>query len=351
MTVPEYCVLQVQPMLLPALSIDAYSFHALILLLSIHIGHVHGNEEPGTLVLPDNTTDFSAQIDEIIPSNDSTILPPYTSNDEDIFWPESEPFIPPLSNPLNTSSPPSSLGGVKLSCNSTLYGKNLNPRSCLEAWTKMVPDKHLVTFGQRGTGDYDANLPFRILSSDGQCAFDVSTRADVKSDTVFPADLKANARVLLQVCVAGTKAEGGSSGGVISNIGTNGGLAIRVTKYKPTVHCDPPGSGPPWRDCRDIIDTMPADGTQQVFGRRGDTLTNITKRLPIPWQTNSRRCQIMTDFLRADVRTEKYDWYKLWAAANAVDYMCVQYKQGGLAIALGECRNEVCVLQHGGLMC
>ncbi len=34
--------------------------------------------------------------------------------------------------------------------------------------------------------------------------------------------------------------------------------------------------------------------------------------------------------------SDSSDWYKLWAAANAVDSMCAQLGKNGLALGLGE---------------
>ena len=34
--------------------------------------------------------------------------------------------------------------------------------------------------------------------------------------------------------------------------------------------------------------------------------------------------------------SESADWYKIWAAANAVDYMCTQLGKSGLALGLGK---------------
>ena len=324
-------------MLLSSLATAACKIYAFALLLSTQTYHVQGNDEPRVLVPTFSASNLSAQINELVPLNDTTVLPDSSDDDGGIVWPAHMPFIPPTPTVLSASSPRSSVGPPKVVCNSRLYGKNLNGVSCIEAWDKMTDSDEWKTYGQRGSIRYDANLPFRILSSDGLCAFDISTRAGVIYDSIIPTELKANARTLLQICVAGTRGQLASSGGVVSNIGVNGGLAIRVTKNNPgIVSCDPSGTAPPRQDCRDIIDTMPADGVKQVFGRRGDPFTNITSRLPAPYQTERRRCQILTDFLVPELRTDTYDWYKLWAAANAVDYMCVEKGKAGLAIGLGE---------------
>ena len=51
------------------------------------------------------------------------------------------------------------------SCNGTLFGRNLNYRSCMDALSSMEEYQSPQTFGQRGLGKWDINLPLRFLSS------------------------------------------------------------------------------------------------------------------------------------------------------------------------------------------
>ena len=283
-----------------------------------------------SLLLPVNSSQWTGGLNESLAIN--TTFPDSSLFDDDIVWPET--VVPSSSNlpsshalALNTSS----VGAPKLSCNGRAYGKNLDLPSCVEAFAKMTFSEIPVLFGERGHGQWEANLPFRILSSNGLCAIDISHRANIWSDKITASELKLNAGILIDVCVKGTP----NQGGVISNIGDDGNLAVRVTPYRPTVYCDPPGSNPPWADCRTIIDNMPVDGTKQVFGQKNDSDSEIEVSLPAGYSTGQRRCQVYVDTLETDIKKDTFDWYKLWAAANAVDYMCVQYKRSGLAIALG----------------
>ena len=283
------------------------------------------------LVLPVNVTNFLNQNASI---DDATVLPNTSYLDDDIVWPENTPAPSTLFPPTNTSSlNTSSLSVPKISCNGKAYGRNLNVLSCLQAWSKMIPNSQLITFGERGHGDWGLNLPFRIQSMDGKCAIDISHRKGVYSDSATSTELKENAALIINICVDGTPNEGG----IVSNIGTNGNLAIRITPYVPSgVQCDPPGNSPLWNDCRNIIDFMPVEGTPQIFGQKDDPDQSITWRLPAGYNTRQERCQVRVDSRLPEVRTDKYDWYKLWAAANAVDYMCVQLKRSGSATGLGE---------------
>lgn len=45
---------------------------------------------------------------------------------------------------------------------------------------------------------------------------------------------------------------------------------------------------------------------------------------------------IVVDAIHEGEVSDTSDWYKIWAAANAVDYMCTQLGRKGLALGLGE---------------
>lgn len=187
------------------------------------------------------------------------------------------------------------------------------------------------TFGQRGTGfTYDAPLPFRYLSHDGLCAIDVSHVAGMSFDTIAPSDLKEAAKSLVAICVSGQP----NIGGIATGLGVNKGLILRIVPYRPSVHCGPKDTGPPWVSCRHIIDRIPATNQPQVFGPVDWDNTTV----PIPWAKTStaKRCAMLVKTIAPGEVSDSSDWYKIWAAANAVDYMCTQLDKSGLALGLGE---------------
>lgn len=262
------------------------------------------------LVLPVNATDRTSQIPGTSAVNDTTVLPDPAFADEDIVWPERS-SSPSFSSPKSstTSSPISTPGAPKLSCNGKAYGKNLRLASCLEALRKMPPGNSRISFGARHHGEWDANLPFRILSSDGLCALDISHKAGAISDHSTASKMKTYAGLLINVCVE-TKP---NEGGVVANIGENGNLAIRATPYRPNVRCASSGTklDPPVNDCRAVIDEMPTDGKREVFGRRDDPDPEITWKLPTGYNTWRRRCLVHVDTLEPGSGKDASDWYKL----------------------------------------
>ncbi|KAL9074997.1 MAG: hypothetical protein Q9161_001928 [Pseudevernia consocians] len=250
-------------------------------------------------------------------ANDTTTLP--GSEPADTAW---YPYASSLSFPTSSITPPppsddtipslntsSSLAAAKIVCDGVRYGRNLRIASCLDAYNRMDNSPVPKTYGERnaeapGSTTWDANLPLRILSSDALCALDISHSAASPSDTITPSLLRTHARSLLAVCVQGSP----SLGGIASNLGQAGHLALRVTPYRPRVHCFGPGTGPPWETCRDLVDGMPVGG-----GRTIDTTSE----------------------------PDSSDFYKLWAAANAVDTLCVVKGKAGMAIGNGLSGNLV----------
>lgn len=267
-----------------------------------------------TLVLPVNVTDWISTINDTIPSNETTIFPNRTLVEDDISWPEgfASPRLssPPVSAPSSNSF---------TTCNGKAYGKNLNVASCIEALNKMPSNDEDVTFGQRGEGTWGGNLPFRILSSDGRCALDLSHRAGVISDRIKASELKENARVLIDICVKGTP----NQGGVVGNIGENGNLAIRVTPYRPNVHCAPHGMDVEFMaGCRYIIDEMPVDETKQILGQKGNPDPEVTIKLPAGYNTPRKSCELFIDTLVPTMAKDASNWYKLCAYHKNIPCLC-----------------------------
>ena len=291
-----------------------------IIQLAIAAVAANANALP-SLQLPDQNTSSVGRDFDLVPSPPSTKL----------YWPLDSPGV--LSNP-NYDLPPSNtsnLSALPISCDGKLYGRNFRLASCLQINIAMSSDVHPKTFGKRGTGDeWDAPLPFRYLSNDGLCAIDVGIRAGETFDTISPMELKEAASWLIRICVSIDPSEGG----LYSYLGVNKALSLRIVRYRPNVLCGPEGSGPPWMTCRRIIDQMSADSQKQIFGSR--QFANTTVIVPWRYTTVKRRCAMTIDGTAPGLVSDTADWYKIWFAANAVDYMCAQVGRKGVAMGLGE---------------
>lgn len=245
------------------------------------------------------------------------------------YWPLEVPAPLDITSFSRASTNTSTLTAGQISCNGQTYGRNLNRASCIQAFLAMSDDTLPRTFGRRGAGAFDAPLPFRYLSQDGRCAIDVSHAADTTFDTIIPAELKETAAVIIQICITGNP----DIGGIATGLGVNKGLALRIVPYRPTVFCGPEGSGPPRASCRRIIDIMDATNQKQIFGPDG--WENTTVPIPYVRTTSARRCAMIIDGTEPGDISDTCDWYKIWAAANAIDFMCTQSKRKGIALSLG----------------
>ena len=268
-----------------------------------------------------------------LPFNDTSTIEKFTvipSAALDIDWPP-DTFAPNArpnlgADPSNTST---RITEKKISCGPQ-YGRNLNIKSCIQVHSAMSSSADPKTFGERGSGTFDAPLPFRYLSHDGLCAIDLSHVAGVEFDTIAPNDLKIAAESIIAICIYGQP----NIGGIATGLGVNKGLLMRIVPYRPSVYCGPKGTAPPWITCRHVLDAIPANNEPQIWGPRAWANTTV----PIPWArtTDVRRCTMVVDGIAPGLVSDSSDWYKIWAAANAVDYMCTQLGQAGLAIGLGE---------------
>ena len=99
----------------------------------------------------------------LLPINDTIVLPIPSSLDE--YWPVTTAASLSTLPPLNASSlNVSAAGPPKIACNGKLHGKNLNLASCVAAYNTIDAQTVIKTFGERGHGEWDINLPFRFQS-------------------------------------------------------------------------------------------------------------------------------------------------------------------------------------------
>ncbi len=102
-----------------------------------------------------------------------------------------------------------------LQCKESL-GVNLSRLSCTSAFNRISSRNNLITWGQRGAGNYQVNLPFRVGSEDGFCAIDVVHAPGKVSDLASPLQLKQAAAQVINGCV---KNGAPNTGGMVRNLG------------------------------------------------------------------------------------------------------------------------------------
>ncbi|KAI4266618.1 MAG: hypothetical protein L6R38_008646 [Xanthoria sp. 2 TBL-2021] len=106
----------------------------------------------------------------------------------------------------------------EMTCSRLMYGRNLKPASCKNAWDKIERSSLRKLYGLRKAPDkasFDYLLPERYLSDDGLCAIDISIpqaqiAAGRKWDVTTGLQISNSASAILQQCVV--NGEGGTVG-------------------------------------------------------------------------------------------------------------------------------------------
>lgn len=267
----------------------------------------------------------------VVSVNETDLSASSFHSDGDIAWPDTAVSSILQLPSLNASILSPELGAPSIRCNGKAYGRNLKLTSCLQALNKVPQSTGPMVLGQRGKGEWDGVLPYRIMSSDGLCAIDISHKAGILSDSIIPSDLRQSVKLVIDVCVRGNPNEGG----VVGNIGKDGNLAVRVMPYKPNVRCGRAIPTSLIRDCKLILDQMQTSETEEVFGQKGDEDPSITIKLPATLTGAAGRCQVFIDTLVPGQGQDTYNMYKIWAAATAIEHMCIYKSQNGIALRLG----------------
>ncbi|KAL8752216.1 MAG: hypothetical protein Q9184_005804 [Pyrenodesmia sp. 2 TL-2023] len=180
--------------------------------------------------------------------------------------------------PINDTVPPTSLAhNHKILCSGERYRRDLKGASCLDAVLQIPMQDKDVLFQTREHGPYDALLPTRFISADGQCIIEPVLEDNAESATASYKDISRAAYGLLYECAMRS-----SFGGIATDIGTDGKLGLIMTSYDPRVECHAaPSKHPlPTARCKRIIDIMYASTREKYFGNAGDRLAKPDIKLP-----------------------------------------------------------------------
>lgn len=112
---------------------------------------------------------------------------------------------------------PDESDALTVACNGAKFGLGLVYDTCLDAISTFeTPIADNVTIGPRGQRQrYNFHLPWRWISSDGSCAFDVVKNNLYLFALATPDELRKAATTLLNTCVRNR----GGKGGIVTNVG------------------------------------------------------------------------------------------------------------------------------------
>jgi len=251
-----------------------------------------------TLILPDNVpnitnkTATSAELQYITSFNASFSLGDTT--------------LPParcLSDPLRTGLPKIGCAGALLKINAM--------------------DKNSRSWGVRGTGQFDNNLPRRFINPTGECVVDtVLTRgasvAHASMNQIFQ-----GGHAIWKKCV-----QPAGLGGAADPIGGDNNLVVLMSKYTSKATC--------WgfidndnitNSCQSILDTMPTDTQTVSFGGRSRI------RLPLFLRSADGRCELQ--LIKLQGHCDKSSWREVWDYGVELNGVCAAQKKRGNSPAFG----------------
>lgn len=151
----------------------------------------------------------------------------------------------PYSALLNATQKP--LGGQVYQCNGDLYGRRLPFLSCMDALVFLPDLKQKFSFGPKTQGNWNFEVPHRILSGesseqipasnriqcgqpcvdltpgDGLCAVDLELNSNALSDRALGTDLVKAAQWLLAECFGEYQ-----QGGIVRNLGTHTPFDVHI---------------------------------------------------------------------------------------------------------------------------
>ena len=121
--------------------------------------------------------------------------------------------------------------GLEIACDGSIYDWDLSEASCIDAYVQISRNRRPAIFGYRDLGDWDVQLPQRVLGGtvcpnelveisltrleDGLCAITITTD-HLMADQSSARELRDVAEELIHTCVSGA---GRTQGGIATGIG------------------------------------------------------------------------------------------------------------------------------------
>lgn len=260
-----------------------------------------------------------------VPALPAEVLNQKTTNGSLIVLPQPRPperWNTASLSPINLTAP------IRFNCvcDERRFGRDLNPRSCLDAWTHIPAIERELSFGPRRRTDrdptYDVYLPKRYLSSDGTCAIEPRVRPGLMSARAKPTDAGLAALGIIRHCASDGVPP---TGGFAYNFGGDNNLGVAVKLFKSEAECGTGTFSPSFlKSCNSLADRMPATATNSTFG---SSWTHPQYQTPFNWKSPDGMCHARINVRSTQVR--KGSWYRLWEAVIAINAVCISVGKGG----------------------
>ena len=192
-----------------------YPFKILLFLLltlvptTILCATVQGLDDPSLTLDQPLLEPFESNTGPVVEtvSNASFLYPNLNNSDYELPFDYPDLDLGSTDTNLSTNAEPE--------CKESL-GVNLSRFSCSDAYNRMRDGTATLTWGQRGTGNFQVRLPFRVSSIDGFCAIDIVHGTRSNSDFATLSQVKQAANQVINGCIRNGPP---NTGGLIRNVG------------------------------------------------------------------------------------------------------------------------------------
>ncbi|KAL2054901.1 hypothetical protein ABVK25_004723 [Lepraria finkii] len=239
---------------------------------------------------------------------------------------------------------------LEIACNSR-FGTDLTYTSCSDAIASFqVPFTGYLTIGPRDDErQYNFNLPWRWISGDGRCIFDIIKDRDVEYGMATAAELIHAATSLIDTCIG----ERNGLGGSVFEVGFDGGMGMAMRAFDPSqIQCGEAESNPPFEDnCEELEQKIPAAASPLlIFGPPGGR--GVTHSFPATYLTKPPAgCILLIEKMdglpASTIDTSTY--YEMWEDIVAIQGMCVRQNHPGRRVSAGDNgRLELWLFEYHG---
>nr|UZP47913.1 hypothetical protein [Cladonia uncialis subsp. uncialis] len=243
--------------------------------------------------------------------------------------------IPESSISLNqslTTSNSSIDNTIDVVCDGLIYGASLNLRDCQEALNFFSDSDVDYVWVERRTGPTGTmfQLPFRMMGSAATCYLQPKLKISGGVAHASFNSIRMAGSVLISRCITNARLP---TGGIASNIGSDGKLNVILAEYAPKATCRQSGTMPPDTTtyCQAVIGAMLTTRQTQVFGPPSDPATEV--ETPTFIKAGENQCVLR---LYTPESSDSISWFEVWEETTAIYSACIRKGRTGYSRGLGE---------------
>ncbi|KAK0514698.1 hypothetical protein JMJ35_003315 [Cladonia borealis] len=217
-------------------------------------------------------------------------------------------------------------------CDALIYGASLDLRDCQEAlnFFHSSDDDHAWVDRRGGHGGTEFQLPFRMMGTDAASCY-LQPKLKISGGVGHSSfnDIRRAGSALISQCITNARLP---TGGIASNIGSDGTMDLILSEYAPKARCRQEGTIPPdfTTYCQAVIGAMLATRQTQVFGPASDPASEIVT--PTFIQAGIGQCVLR---VYTPESSDSISWFSLWEETTAIYSYCIRKGRTGYSSGLG----------------